>query len=353
MSRRDMRYGARRISEVGLLAAAFIVGLSCTTDNTVSPGPESDTDFMQKPFTMPRIYDFPETFDIPGVVSETHELMVQGHRRSYNLYRPALPKGEEVPLMIVLHGGLGNANAIEATTGMNTVAFSNGFIVAYPEGTEGESYELKDRRTWNAGGCCGPAVRWNIDDVGFISAMIDDIAGRHPIDSDRVYVTGMSNGAMLAYRLACEIPEKVAAIIPVAGTSAVDDCGNAKEVPVLHIHGEKDTHVPIEGGTGETTWARYEHRSVPETMTLLTEARGCSGSDTELVDGLIERTTYHCAEGGAVQLLIIKGWGHLWPGGRRDGEYDGGSTFFSASQTAWEFAKQYSVSGRTSGAMDS
>jgi polyhydroxybutyrate depolymerase len=343
---------ARRVSEVGLLAAAVIVGLSCTSDNTVAPGLQSDSDSMQRPSMMPRIYDFPETFDIPGVESSTHELMVFGERRDYRLYRPVLPGGEEVPLMIVLHGGLGNANAIETTTGMNAVAFSEKFVVAYPEGTEGQSDELKDRRTWNAGGCCGAAVRWNVDDVGFISAMIDDIAARQPIDLDRVYVTGMSNGAMLAYRLACEIPDKVAAVIPVAGTPAVDDCSNAKEVPVLHIHGEADAQVPIEGGTGETSGARYEHRSVPETMTLLTEARDCSGSETELVDGLVERTTYHCAEGGAVQLVIVKGWGHLWPGGRRLGENDGCSTSFSASRAAWDFAKQYSISGRSGEGID-
>ena len=270
-----------------------------------------------------------------------HDLMIQGKKRSYSLYRPALRKGEKAPLMIVLHGGLGNAGTAEENTGMNAVAAGNKFFVAYPEGTGGRIGKMRDRRTWNAGRCCGPAVRRNVDDVGFISAMIDDIAAGHPIDLTRVYVTGMSNGAMMAYRLACEIPEKLAAIIPVAGTLAVNDCSKAKEVPVLHIHGDRDTHVPIEGGRGEESATSVEHRSVPETMALITAARRCSGSKTEALSDSVERTTYRCAEGGPVELLIIKGCGHVWPGGTREAEKEGAPGSFSASRTAWDFAKKF------------
>jgi polyhydroxybutyrate depolymerase len=270
-----------------------------------------------------------------------HDLMIQGKKRSYCLHRPALPEGEKVPLMIVLHGGLGNAETVEENTGMSAVADRGRFIVAYPEGTGGRLRKMEDRRTWNAGRCCGQAVRSGADDVAFISAMIDDIAEREPVDLNRVYVTGMSNGAMMAYRLACEIPEKLAAIIPVAGTLAVDDCGSAKEVPVLHIHCDEDTHVPIEGGRGEDSATRVEHRSVPETMRLITAARRCSGSKTETLSDSVERTTYHCADGGPVQLLIIKGCGHVWPGGGRQAEQEGASSSFSASRTAWDFARQF------------
>jgi len=274
-------------------------------------------------------------------VRTTHDLKIQGDKRSYNLYRPVLPKGEKFPLMIVLHGGLGNAKTIEASTGMDAVADSNEFIVAYPEGTGGRIGKKKDRRTWNAGNCCGPAAKQQVDDVGFIASMIDDIASKQPIDLRRVYVTGMSNGAMMAYRLACEIPQKLAAIIPVSGALGVDDCSKAKDVPVMHIHGDSDTHAPFEGGVGEESVTNVAYRSVPETMRMITAPRGCSGSETVALSSSIERTIYHCAYGGPVELLIIKGGGHAWPGGRRRPDQAGDPNAFSASQAAWNFAKQF------------
>ncbi len=271
----------------------------------------------------------------------THELKIHGENRSYNLYRPALPDGKKVPLMIVLHGGLGNAKSIEAATGMDGVADNGKFIVAYPEGTGGRGLKMRDRRTWNAGDCCGPAVKQQSDDVGFIAAMIEDIASSEPVDLRRVYVTGMSNGAMMAYRLACEIPDKIAAIIPVSGTLAVNDCSQAKYVPVMHIHGDSDTNVPFEGGVGEQSVSNVSHRSIPETMRMITAPRQCSGSETGALSSSVERTSYHCADGGPVELLVIKGGGHAWPGGRRQQEQAGNSNTFSASQAAWTFAKQF------------
>lgn len=267
------------------------------------------------------------------------DLQIHGETRSYVLYRPALPDGGKVPLMIVLHGGLGNAETIEASTGMDAVADRGRFIVAYPEGTEGRALQMKDRRTWNAGTCCGQAVRQQADDVGFISTMIDDIAAREPIDLRRVYVTGMSNGAMMAYRLACQIPERIAAVIPVAGALTVDDCSKAKDVPVLHIHGDSDRNVPIAGGMGEASLADVAFRPLSETMRLITSARRCSGSETDTLNSLVERTTYHCAGGAPVELVIIKGGGHIWPGGLRDQEE--GTPPLSASQMAWDFARQF------------
>jgi polyhydroxybutyrate depolymerase len=276
-----------------------------------------------------------------GAAITAHDLKIHGEDRSYNLYRPALPLGQKVPLMIVLHGGLGNAKSIESGTGMDAVADSGGFIVAYPEGTGGRGLKMRNRRTWNAGECCGPAVKQQSDDVGFIAAMIDDIAAREPVDLRRVYVTGMSNGAMMAYRLACEIPEKIAAIIPVSGTLAVDDCSKAKDVPVMHIHGDSDTNVPFEGGVGEQSVSTVAHRSVPETMRMVTAPRQCSGSDTVAVSNSVARTSYHCADGGPVELVVIKGGGHAWPGDRRQQGQAAESNAFSASQAAWIFAKQF------------
>lgn len=272
---------------------------------------------------------------------DSHDLKVKGATRTYFLYRPVLRDGERVPLMIVLHGGLGNAESIETSTGMNAVADTGEFIVAYPEGTEGRGRRMNDRRTWNAGVCCGPAVNEQVDDVAFISAMIDDIAAREPIDLRRVYVTGMSNGGMMAYRLACEIPERLAAIVPVSGTLAVSDCSRAKSVAVMHIHGDSDPNVPFEGGVGEQGLSNVAHRSIPETMRMITSARGCTGSDTAALNSSVDRTVYRCADGAPVELLVIKGGGHAWPGGQQRKGGAEVSKAISASETAWNFAKQF------------
>jgi polyhydroxybutyrate depolymerase len=275
----------------------------------------------------------------PDGQAVTRELVVNGSVRSYSLYIPSEADKKGVPLMIVLHGGLGNAKIIERMSGMDSVADKGGFIVAYPEGT-GIRFN-PDRRTWNAGLCCNPAVRENIDDVSFISKMIDDISTKYSIDTGRVYVAGLSNGAMMAYRLACDIPGKIAAVIAVSGTLAVDNCDRAKNIPVLHIHGDQDRNVPFNGGRGEEGLSGVSHRSVPETMNLLIRARHCSAPE-KTMSGDIEISSYKCSDGAPVMLYLIKGGAHGWPGSRRWKAKSSAQGDISGSQLAWEFARQFS-----------
>ncbi|MEO4046074.1 PHB depolymerase family esterase [Pseudomonas sp. CAU 1711] len=274
---------------------------------------------------------------------QLQRLEVGGEERSYKLFVPGNATPAPMPLMIVMHGGLGNADETERTTGMNRIAAANGFMVAYPNGTGGRL--MKNRRTWNAGDCCGPAVQRKVDDVAFISAMLADIATRHALDRSRVYATGISNGAMMAYRLACELPSEIAAIVPVSGTLALNGCSGAKNIPVLHIHGSADSNVPYRGGMGENAIAGVAHRSVPETMQMLAKAHGCGAgtSEREMPDGS-ELTSWNCQSKAPLQLRLIPGGEHVWPGGdsRRNRKLFGGN--FSASQAAWDFAKQFKKS---------
>lgn len=224
---------------------------------------------------------------------------------------------------------------------MSELADREKFLVAYPQGTAPPMEGMSERRTWNAGTCCGAAVRRNADDVGFIAELIDDVAAGHAIDRRRVYVVGMSNGAMMAYRLASEIPERIAAVVAVAGSLAVDDCSKARDVPVLHIHGERDSNVPFAGGRGELGLSPVAHRSVPDTMAMLVEPRQCTGCDTQTTGGGIERSSYRCAAGAPVELLVIRGAGHGWPGGRGRLAGARGASAFSASEAAWAFARRF------------
>jgi polyhydroxybutyrate depolymerase len=274
---------------------------------------------------------------------QLYQMNVGGEERSYKLFVPSSAAQGQLPLMIVMHGGLGNADETERTTGMNRVAEANQFLVAYPNGTG--TRLLKNRRTWNAGKCCGQAVERQIDDVGFIHAMLADIATHHPLDRSRVYATGISNGAMMAYRLACELPNDIAAIVPVSGTLALNSCSGARNVPVLHIHGGKDSNVPYKGGMGENAIAGVAHRSVPDTLQMIASAHGCAAASSEkdLPDGS-ELTSWNCQGKAPLQLRLIPNGEHVWPGGdsRRNRKLYGGN--FSASQAAWDFAKQFKKS---------
>src|SRR5690242_20590722 len=128
----------------------------------------------------------------------THE----GLRRTYLLHiPPQASDAKPLPLVLSFHGAGSNATVMRAYTHMDRAADRDGYIVAYPNGSSG----LGDKfLTWNAGNCCGPAQLLRIDDVGFSLNVLDDIAARANVDKSRVYATGLSNGAMMAYRLAAE-----------------------------------------------------------------------------------------------------------------------------------------------------
>lgn len=281
-----------------------------------------------------------------GNAAETRSVIVDGTTRDYLMYQPELPDHADVPLMIVLHGGMGNAERIEQNTRMNDIADTGQFVVVYPNGTGARWRKFKDNRTWNAGYCCGRASATNVNDVRYIKRIIADVAADCPIDLNRVYVTGMSNGAMLAYRLACQIPEKIAAIVAVSGAYALGDerfAVRAKDIPVLHIHGDHDQSVPLSGGKGKQSVAGVAHRSVWETIDIMTKPRQCSGF-TKTVErrGAIERYSYQCALGAPVELIIVVGGEHVWPHASEDPNAPDQNLFIDASKVAWEFVRQFS-----------
>ncbi|MDE2335763.1 MAG: hypothetical protein KGL10_00455, partial [Alphaproteobacteria bacterium] len=176
----------------------------------------------------------------------TGHVAVQGRDRTYLVHIPDNVSGHKnLPVVIMLHGGGGNAAQFAEQTGMNAVADKNGFIAVYPEGTKAM---LGNFRTWNAGRCCGKAMRGKSDDVAFISRIIDALAQKYAIDTKRVYATGHSNGAMMSYRLACQLSDKIAAVAPVSGQRVFDDCHPKRAVAILHIHGTADPCALYNGG---------------------------------------------------------------------------------------------------------
>ena len=169
--------------------------------------------------------------------AQSLSLLAGGQERTYLLHRPTgLGRTTPAPLVIVLHGGFGSGSQAENAYHWNAVADRNGFIVAYPDGI---------RRAWNAGGaCCGYPSRNKVDDVGFLTRLIQTISRAQNIDPKHVYLTGISNGGAMAFRYACEGPYPIAAIGSVAASFSFP-CRQAHAVSVMEIHGLDDRNVSL------------------------------------------------------------------------------------------------------------
>ncbi len=281
-------------------------------------------------------------FLAPAASAESSvELSVAGRPRSYLLHVPA---GIETPspVFVALHGGGSNAAAMARYSRLSDTADSEGFIVVYPEGVG----RVSGIHTWNAGNCCGFAERSGSDDVAFIVAVIDDVVRRHGGDAKRVLVTGMSNGAMMAYRFAAERPDTIAAVAAVAGSLEVEASKITGPVPVLHIHGTKDEHVPVKGGRGPRTLASNEFNSLDHTIGSWVAANKASPIPRLLPmpdiadDGMGTMMQMYAAPKtrAPVFVYLVDGGGHTWPGSRPAENRLGPSTMdFDANEVMWEF----------------
>ena len=233
--------------------------------------------------------------------------------RSALLHVPELYDPGVGAMLVLNFHGFGSANWQEQIlTRMDQVSDEQGFIVAYPQGVGA---------SWNAGLCCGTAWLDAVDDVDYVRQLIDAIAAEYCIDPKRVYATGMSNGGFMSHRLACELPDKIAAIAPVAGVlgTPFEQCNPGRPIPVLHFHGTADSLVPYGGGTPiiPQLGTGLAFPSVADTLEHWRVKNGCSGveqvfyqqGDTTCVEWP------DCHLGTRTALCTIDGGGHTWPGG--------------------------------------
>lgn len=276
----------------------------------------------------------------------TRSLTVGGRTRSYVVHvPPELDPQKPAPVVLALHGATMTGPLMAWFSGLNAKADEAGFIVVYPNGTGRRSSYF-----WNAGHCCGAAAQNNVDDVAFIRALLDDLGQAHRIDPKRVFATGMSNGAMMAYRLASELSDRIAAVAPVAGTMACSDCRTTRSVPVLHIHGTEDEFVPFGGGKGAKSISGVPHRSVADTIAAWVNANGCRPEPAaveELPDRAgdrmkVTRTAYRGdAAGAEVVLITVAGGGHTWPGRPGSAALGRSTRNVSANDIIWEFFERH------------
>ena len=267
------------------------------------------------------------------------------HGGRTRLYRVHVPPGYRsdtpAPLLVSLHGGGGSMDymARDENYGQFSHAARSGQVLVFPNGISRLRSGLL--ATWNAGDCCGAARDENVDDVAFIRLVLERVMHQLNIDRQRVYVTGMSNGAMMAYRLACEMPELIRAVAAVAGTDNTRSCAPGQPVSVLHIHARNDTHVLYEGGAGPDSVDKAQvtdYRSVPDTVARWVERNQCPRTPQRVLekDGAWCERYAPCAGGIQVQLCVTDAGGHSWPGGqKRRGESP--SQALSANDLMWAF----------------
>jgi polyhydroxybutyrate depolymerase len=250
--------------------------------------------------------------------------------RPYLLHVPDSYKaGAPMPLVFVLHGATQSPESAERMSEMSTLSDEYGFIAVYPRGTG-------RLPTWNSGGCCAYAMEQKIDDVAFIRALIARLEHEYSVDPKRIYATGISNGAMMVYRPACELSDKIAAIAPVEGAQDIE-CRPSNPVSVIVFHGTADRLVPFHGGS--TPYQMGSKRSdtpVMDTVCFWVERDGCSFEPEHSKNRGARVSIYSgCKDGTGVAMYAVEGGRHMCPGRPISGNA------LPASELMWGFFVQH------------
>jgi polyhydroxybutyrate depolymerase len=234
---------------------------------------------------------------------------LDGRTRSYRLYvPPSLSPATPHALLVVLHSLHRTAASFERTTLLDRDAAANDAVVAYPDGTG---------RSWDAGTCCGYAVRHHVDDVSFVLRVVADVAQRVRIDPARIAVTGFSNGGLMSYRLVCERPDVFHAAVVVAGDVVDSRCGPSRPVSVLHVHGGRDRVIPLSG----EPWSHLDASGFPPAAASAEQvavADGCTGAVSDSADVPVPVVRWQatgCPDGARVELLTVDAMPHTYPTG--------------------------------------
>ena len=287
------------------------------------------------------------------IESRCMNMQFEGETRTYRIYKSKASHKSTAPVLLVLHGGGGSGSSMEGLTlgQFNRIADKHGVIVVYPDGVG---------RSWNDGrsDLKTKAVREGIDDVGFLRALVAHIAEHEAVNSNRIYATGISNGGLMSYRLACDAADFVAAVAPVAANLSVElaaECRPSRMAPIAIIEGTDDPLMPWVGGEIKVLWSRHgQVLSAQESFERWIKLGDCAlpithaAHDRIANDGtsVIRHVARECTDGAEVRLYEILGGGHTWPSGS---PYLGArivgkvSHELNASEEIWSFVSRFSL----------
>ena len=274
------------------------------------------------------------SFSLNAQFTDTGSIIHDNIERDYRLFRPASYDGTKaLPLVFSLHGFGSNALEQQIYTEMGNVSIDNEFLICFPNGVD---------NAWNVGWTNGSTA----DDVGFISALIDQLSQDYNIEPNRIYSCGMSNGGYMSYRLACELNDKIAAVASVTGSFSpqyIDQCQPGKSVPTMEIHGTADLVVPYNGAATLAV-------GVEDVISFWINNNQCElSSDTTIIEDTdngdfstaIQVDYKNCDLATQVSLIKIENGGHTWPGAsivvgvtNQD---------FKASEAIWDFFSQFTL----------
>jgi len=291
-----------------------------------------------------------------------------GLARDYRLHvPPAAAGGKPLPLVLNLHGATQNGQIEEVTSAMDASADQDAYLVAYPDGTRISKVLTPDpvakqaQYGWNAGQCCGLPITRHINDVGFLLKVIANIASRIPVNLQRVYVTGISNGGMMAYAMAAEASNHVAAVSSVAGQVELPTIHPTRAVPTMEFHSLNDPTAKWNGVPNSNPRLRL---SVMEGINQWVKADGCNThphSGTTIVgapnsisagETATPVTFTNCRSGSEVALWRFTGSGHVWPGSALNtgppatwilAGVGRGTVLVNADETMWQFFEHFSL----------
>jgi polyhydroxybutyrate depolymerase len=282
---------------------------------------------------------------------ELHVERPEGMRRAL-LREPSGPDGgRRRAAVLLLHGAGGTAGLAMGNTGWSDIADREGLLLVYPEGTrrdpEAPPAFLQNPQAWNDGSGRGHTALTDVDDVGFLAALMDRLIDAHDADPARLFLAGFSNGASMTFRAGAELAGRVSAIGPVSGHCWVVPPVTETPVPALMLFGGIDPLNPVEGGEVKTPWGAVEyHPPVRQSFDRWRAFTGCGGAPVSFAagDGIHGLRATGCPASTEVRCLIVDDLGHHWPGGPRllpPWVAGPASTRLDGATALWEFFRSH------------
>jgi poly(3-hydroxybutyrate) depolymerase/enterochelin esterase-like enzyme len=268
-------------------------------------------------------------------------LKVKGQDRRALIVNAATD-GSLRPAVIVLHGGMGSAEVMQANSGFDSVARKNGFMVVYAEGISFGG----ERHAWNTGYLLRRMVQ-DADDIAYFDQLIENLIRVHGADSSRIYMTGGSNGGMMTFVYAVARAERLAAIAPVVSSMFTFDKKPSVPLPILIINGAKDEEVPLKGGMSENVIVRRGQQApfkpLDEVVAFWVRANKSKSEAEVKKSGTVMTTIYSAtADGATTEFVVDSEGGHGWPGSRARREGNAPIRSFSGAERVWDFFKDKS-----------